>query len=448
MQRRHFLSAVGGTALGALAASARPNIVFIITDDQRWDGMSCAGHPVLKTPNMDRIAREGVMFRNAFVTTPLCSPGRASFLTGQYAHAHNVVSNQQENNERSHRLITFPRLLHDAGYETAYVGKWHMGNDDTRRPGFDSWVSFKGQGRYNDPPMNIEGKQVQAEGYMTDILTGHAVEFIRREHDQPFCLYLGHKAIHGPFTPAERHKHLYTDEPIPLSPATRDTLDGKPMLQRPDPRTGRLHRPGSGTSDATIRNMMRALMAVDDGVGEVLKALEDTGQLENTLVIFTSDNGYFWREHGLGDKRAAYEDAIRIPLVMRYPKLVKPGTVIDQLVANIDICPTLLDLAGVRIPNHVQGASVLPLLAGKTAKWRTSFLIEYDQEGRYPFIPTWKGVRANGWKYIHYTEQEGMDELYNLRDDPYELKNLIDDPAARTRLSQLKASLREHLSAR
>ena len=444
MQRRHFLSALGGTALSALAASPRPNIVFIITDDQRWDGMSCAGHPVLKTPNMDRIAAEGVMFRNAFVTTPLCSPGRASFLTGQYAYRHGVISNQPENNERSHRLITFPRLLHDAGYETAYVGKWHMGNDDTPRPVFDHWVSFKGQGRYNDPPMNIDGEQIQAKGYMTDILTEHAVEFIRREHTKPFCLYVGHKAIHGPFTPAERHKQIYTDEqPLPISPAAQDTLEGKPMLKR-NPKLG----PGTGFSDERIRQQMRALMAVDEGVGEVIEALEETGQLDNTLVIYTSDNGYFWREHGLADKRAGYEDAIRIPLVMRYPKLIKPGTVVDHLVANIDVCPTLLDLAGVRIPRRVQGVSILPLLAGKTAKWRTSFLIEYDQEQRYPFVLTWRGVRTNDWKYIHYTQQEGMDELYNLREDPYELKNLIDDPGAAAQLSRLKAELRRLLSGR
>ena len=441
MRRRDFLSAAGAWTLTARAAQPRPNIVFILTDDQRWDGMSCAGHPVLKTPNMDRVAREGALFRNAFVTTPLCSPGRASFLTGQYAHRHGVITNQAENNERSHRLITFPRLLHDAGYETAYVGKWHMGDDDTRRPGFDRWVSFKGQGRYNDPDLNIDGERAQEKGYITDILTRYAVDFIRREREKPFCLYVGHKAIHGPFTPAERHKKLYTDEPLPISPAAQDTLEGKPMLQRPRA-GGRPQRPVS-LPERTVRNQMRVLMATDEGLGEVFRALEDAGHLDNTLLIYTSDNGYFWREHGLGDKRAAYEDSVRIPLVMRYPKLIRAGTVIDQLTANIDIAPTVLEAGGARRPKSIQGRSLLPLWRGRTQDWRTSLLLEYEQEARFPRILSWKAVRTNGWKYIHYTQEEakGFDELYNLRDDPYELTNLIREPGAQPQLRKLKAEL-------
>jgi len=442
MRRRDFLAGAGAWALTARAAEPRPNIVFIITDDQRWDGMSCAGHPVLKTPNMDRVAREGAMFRNAFVTTPLCSPGRASFLTGQYAHRHGVINNQAENNERSHRLITFPRLLHDAGYETAFIGKWHMGNDDTPRPGFDRWVSFKGQGRYNDPALNIDGQRTQQKGYITDILTGHAVDFIRRDREKPFCLYVGHKAIHGPFTPAERHKHLYTTEPIPYSPATKDTLEGKPMLQRPRSAGGRSGRP-TGFPEENLRNQMRALMAVDEGLGQVFQALEETGALDNTLLIYTSDNGYFWNEHGLRDKRAAYEDSVRIPLIMRYPKLIRAGTVIDQLAANIDIAPTVLEAGRARRPKSIQGRSLLPLLRGRTRGWRTSLLLEYEQEARFPYILSWKAVRTNGWKYIHYTQEEarGFDELYNLREDPYELNNLIDDPAAQPQLKRLKEEL-------
>ncbi len=449
MRRRDFLSGAGAWALVARPAHQRPNIVFIITDDQRWDGMSCAGHPVLKTPNMDRIAREGAMFRNAFVTTPLCSPSRASFLTGQYAHRHGVIDNQAGNNERSHRLVTSPRLLHGAGYETAFIGKWHMGDDDTPRPGFDRWVGLKGQGRYYDPRLNINGKRVQEKGYVTDILTDYAVEFLRQEHKRPFCLYLGHKAVHAPFTPAQRHRHLYTTEPIPYSPAVKDTLAGKPMLQRPASAGGRGGRP-TGFPEEKIRDQMRALAAVDEGLGRVFEALEETGALDDTLLIYTSDNGYFWNEHGLRDKRAAYEDSVRIPLLMRYPRLIRPGTVIDQLVANIDIGPTVLEVGRARRRKQVQGRSLAPLWRGRMRGWRTSLLLEYEQEARYPYILSWKAVRTNGWKYIHYTQEEarGSDELYNLREDPYELKNLIRDPAARDDLERLKAELERLVQGR
>ena len=221
---------IAGSVCGApmlAAAARRPNIVFMFTDDQRWDSMGCAGHPFLKTPNMDRIAREGAMFTNSFVTTPLCSPSRASYLTGRYVHAHGVRGNGPMYNEVSHQLITWPRLLHDAGYETGYVGKWHMGNDDMPRPGFDRWVSFKGQGVYEDPPMNIDGKPVNQSGYMTDLISRYAAEFLRKKRSQPFALYVGHKAVHGPFTPAERHRNLYSTEPLPKRPNTRDTLAGK-----------------------------------------------------------------------------------------------------------------------------------------------------------------------------------------------------------------------------
>ncbi|MBX6314203.1 MAG: sulfatase-like hydrolase/transferase, partial [Isosphaeraceae bacterium] len=197
----------------AAEAPARPNIVFILVDDLRWDALGCTGHPFAETPNIDRIAREGVNFRNAFVTTPLCSPSRASFLTGRYVHAHGVKGNG-DNSALSHRLVTFPRLLHDAGYETAFIGKWHMGTDDSPRPGFDRWVSFKGQGQYNDPILNVDGEAKKVEGYMTDLLNDHAVAFLKRSHEKPFLLYLSHKAVHGPFTPAERHKDLYADRTI------------------------------------------------------------------------------------------------------------------------------------------------------------------------------------------------------------------------------------------
>jgi N-acetylglucosamine-6-sulfatase len=431
-------------AVAGMAAPPRPNIVFILTDDQRWDSMGCAGHPFLQTPHMDRLAREGALFRNAFVTTPLCSPSRGSFLTGQYVRAHGVRGNRGYN-EHSHRLVTFPRLLHDAGYETAYVGKWHMGNDDTARPGFDRWVSFRGQGAYLNPALNIDGNRVTAEGYMTDILAEHAADFLMRKRSKPFALYLGHKAVHGPFTPAERHKDLYTSELLPRRPNGNDSLEGKPALRRD---VGRAAAPRSGASHDTIaRNQLRALRAVDDSLGRVLRALEETRQLDNTLVIFTSDNGYFWGEHGLGDKRWSYEESIRIPLLMRYPRLIRANSRIEQDALNVDIAPTVLELAGVPLPRQMHGRSLVPVFGGKAAEWRRDFLIEYFAEPNFPRTPTWEGLRTARWKYTRYPELEGMDELYDLAEDPIEMRNRIGDPRAATALKEMRELLASRRAA-
>ncbi|MSV27962.1 MAG: DUF4976 domain-containing protein [Bryobacterales bacterium] len=449
MERRKFLKTLGGlpaaSALLSAADAGRPNIVFILTDDQRWDEMSIAGHPFLKTPNMDRVGREGVLFKNCFVSIPLCSPSRASFLTGKYPHSHKIFDNTNRS-ERSYELITYLLLMQRAGYETGYVGKWHMGNDDSPRPGFNRWVSFRGQGQYIDPLLNIDGKQVKNEGYMTDLLNGHAVDFLKQKHEKPFLLYVAHKAVHGPFTPAERHKNLYSDQPIARAPNAKDTLEGKPNLQRKiekAPQPG----PGTGSPDDLIRNQMRALMAVDEGVGQILKTLEETGQLDKTFVIFTSDNGYFWGEHGLGDKRAAYEESIRIPLLIRYPKLIKAGSVREQMALNIDIAPTVLQLAGLPVPRDMHGRSLLPVLRSEKARLRTSFLTEYYMEQQTPRFPTWQAARTEQWKYIHYIDPPGapdsLDELYDIKADPYEMKNLIGDPKLAATLKRMKQELRK-----
>src|SRR5262245_11306262 len=434
-----------GQRVAQTKGSYRPNIVFILIDDLRWDELGIAGHPYLKTPSIDRIAREGVMFRNAFMTTPLCSPSRASFLTGQYAHTHGITDNV-DRSAASHRLVTFPGLLHQSGYETAFIGKWHMGNDDSPRPGFDRWFSFKGQGAYLNPDINQDGKSIKPSGYITDILNGYAVDFIKRPHDKPFLVYLAHKAVHPESVqnndgsvnladserhiPAERHKNLYAGYTIPRRPSAMRAPEGKPALLR---QIGNLPTlgPATGTRDEVILGRQRSLMAIEDGVGEIFKALQETGQLDNTILVFTSDNGYFYGEHGLSvERRLAYEESIRMPLLVRFPKLIKPGTMRDEFVLNIDLAPTLLAMAKAGAPSEIQGRSLVPLLKGERTAWRTSFLIELYSDKVFPRISQmgYKAVRTARWKYIHYLELQGMDELYDLETDPYEMNNLVDQP--------------------
>jgi N-acetylglucosamine-6-sulfatase len=444
---RHLLSAVAAVVLLAAQAAAadRPNFVFVLVDDLRYDGLGCTGHPFVKTPHTDRLAKEGVNFTTAFVTTPLCSPARSSFLTGKFVHSTGVLGNGN-NNELSHRLVTFPKLLHDAGYATAYVGKWHMGNDDSPRPGFDRWVSFKGQGQYENPPLNVDGKAAVATGYMTDLLNGQAGKFVKEQKgDKPFCLYLAHKAVHGPFTPAERHKGLYTDDKYPPPPA--DDRSGKPAITENTAKEAPKKKAAAPKGDfGVMRSQMRCLMAIDEGVGMLLQALEESKQLDNTVFVFTSDNGYFWGDHGgLGDKRWAYEPSIRIPLLLRYPKLAKAGTAIPQMVANIDIAPTFLDLAGVKAPADVQGKSFVPLLKGDATGWRAALLTEYFKEPMYPRTPTWQSVRTEKWKLIHYPDNPAWNELYDLAADPHELKNRVKDADAAGPLKELQAELAKQL---
>ncbi len=424
-------------------APQKPNIVFVLVDDIRWDAFSCMGSPVAKTPNIDRIANEGALFKNFFVSIPLCSPSRGSFLTGQYPHRHGVIDNA-DHSELSHKLVTFPKLLHDAGYETAFVGKWHMGNDDTPRPGMDHWLGFKGQGVYNDPVLNIDGERKKVPGYITDILNSNAVAFINKPHDKPFMLYLSHKAVHGPFMPPERYKKLYGDVKVPFPKSIHDDDHDKPVLLVHDPKHPKAivpKGPDWAGPEKAAKDQLRCLAAVDDGVRDMLAALEKNGQLDNTMFVFTSDNGFFWGEHGLGDKRWAYEESIRDPLFIRYPKLIKAGTKYDQIVMNIDIAPTFLELGGTTIPKDVQGMSLLPLFKDKSANWRKSALFEYFTDPPYPRFPAWKAARTSDWVYIRYEGVSGMDELFDLKKDKLQMHNLVNDSKASGQLKNMQSEL-------
>ena len=408
----------------------KPNIIFILTDDQRYDAMSCAGHPWLKTPNMDRLAKEGVLFRNAFVTTSLCSPSRGSFLTGCYAHTHEVFRNTGKDPKPS--SPTFPRLLQKAGYETAFIGKWHMSRQDSPRPGFEHWVSFSGQGRYEKNKLNVDGQTVRSETYVTDELTNYAVRFLKRDHNKPFMLYLSHKAVHAPFKPAKRHKNLYSDVEIKSRHNPKDNLKTKAEWGRNMDKNWK----------SQVLDYYRSLVAVDESIGRVLDTLEQIKALDNTVIIFAGDNGYFHGEHGgMWDKRAAYEPSMRIPLIMRYPRLVRSATVCEEMVLNIDLAPTILELAGVSIPGTMQGQSWLSVLKGHPG--RKSFLYEYFQEADRKYKrPTVIAVRTKQWKYVTYPLDDNLaGELYDLRTDHEELSNLVGNPGYADITEQMKREL-------
>ncbi|HUT93379.1 MAG TPA: sulfatase [Thermoguttaceae bacterium] len=448
----------GGVRGDAAQTPPRPNMVVILVDDLRWDEIGCAGHPFVKTPHVDRVGREGARFLNAFATTPLCSPVRASLLTGLYAHGHGIRDNTNRS-AQSHQLVTFPRTLQSEGYETAFIGKWHMGNDPTPRPGFDYWVSIKGQGETLNPEIYEDGKLARVRGYITDVFTDRALRFIERDREKPFLLYLSHKAIHpnltqyddgsisdpsaAVFIPAERHRNLYADAPVPRRPNVNDSLEGKPSLQRKVDDLPPLG-PETGTSDTTVRNRLRMLAAVDEGLGRLLAALEKSGKLDDTVVVFTSDHGYFNGEHGLSvERRLAYEETIRIPLIIRYPRLVKAGSTPDELVLGIDLAPTFVDLARAKPTAPMHGRSLVPLLKGEATDWRTSFLVEYYTDTVFPRVLDmgYKAVRTDRYKYIHYLQLQGMDELYDLESDPYEMKNLIAEQSSWPVLRQMKTEL-------
>ncbi|BBO32795.1 arylsulfatase [Lacipirellula parvula] len=444
---------------------AAPNIVFILVDDLRWDDLGCAGNDFVSTPNIDRIAREGAQFQNAFATTPLCSPSRGSILTGQFARVHGITDNT-DRSEQSHRLKTFPQELQHAGYETAYFGKWHMGNDNTQRPGFDRWFCLTGQGTSFDPVVNDDGKEVQRTGYVTDVLNEESVKFLRTKHAKPFMFYLSHKAIHpetyqGPdgklsdptlsnFIPAPRHKELYSDAKITRRPSAGVPPTDKPALQQKIDGLPPLG-PETGSSDTVILNRLRMLKAVDEGVGEILKALEESGELDNTLIVVAGDHGYFYGEHGLSiERRLAYEESIRIPLIMRYPPLIAAASEPASLVQTIDIAPTFVELGGGEIQPAYQGRSLLPLMKGETPPdWRQAVLVEYFSDTVFPRMKQmgYEAVRGERWKYIHFTDQQGMDELYDLRSDPYELHNLADNPDSAGDLAEMKGELKQLLES-
>jgi N-acetylglucosamine-6-sulfatase len=447
----------------------KPNLLVILIDDLRYDEFGAGGHPYMKTPHIDRIAHEGALFERAFHTTPICSPNRASIMTGQYATRHGIIDNVARD-AMSHRLDNYHLVLQKLGYETAHVGKWHMGNDGKPRPGYDHWVSFDGHGRLENPKLNVNGTYEQRPGYMTDILNGLALEFLERARRKPFSLFFAHKAVHPDaeqaadgtldlvgYVPAERHKDLYKGcvfPPLPNMLPPAKVVKQKPAwteafeLKRSE-KSRALLEPIHAGQQEEIRLRAAMMASVDEGVGRILEVLERKGQLDNTMILFLGDNGYFFGEHGLGpERRFAYEAGIRAPFVLRFPPKVKAGSRIKELVICQDIAPTLIELAGGRPGPQIQGRSLLPLLSrGKKRAWRKSILVEYWAEQAMPWLVgmTYKAVRTDRYKYIHWVNRGRtgeLDELYDLESDPFELKNLASGRAHAAERTRLLKELR------
>jgi len=442
----------------AQPVSKPKNVIYVLTDDQRYDELGFM-NPVIDTPNMDRMAAEGVHFENAFVTTALCSPSRASILTGQYMHNHGVVDNNKPPRDGT---IFFPEYLQKAGYNTAFVGKWHMGELapagrrlDDPQPGFDHWVSFAGQGHYSpikpngeQSMLNINGDVVKQKGYITDELTDYAVDWLdSRDSEEPFFMYLSHKAVHANFAPAQRHSDQYADRTIPVPESQADTpenYEGKPMWVKNQRNSWHgVDFPYHSSLDVQAYKMRyhRALSAVDESLGRLFQWLEDNGHADDTIVLLMGDNGFMFGEHGLIDKRNAYEESMRVPL-LAWGNGLKTNYVVKEIAANIDIAPTILDIAGVESPEQFEGESLYSLAQGESdSEWRDDLLYEYYWEFNYPSTPTTFALRTDDYKFITYHGLWDTEELYDMRTDPKEMHNLIHDPESLAVVADLRSKL-------
>jgi arylsulfatase A-like enzyme len=424
-------SAVATLSVLTPSTNGYTNFIVIITDDQRWDSIGVVQREMGATgrfpwftngtPNMDRLAAEGVRFRNAFVTLSLCSPSRAAILTGRYNHLNGVIDNSTAFPTTS---VTYASTLRAAGYVTGMVGKWHMGQQ-TARPGFDFSASFLGQGNYNDTTFYVNGVATTTAGWVDDVSTDYALSFINSNYTRPFALHLGYKSTHAPTTPPDWAANLYSTS------VSRDV----PNLNVPPPYRTNI----AANSEAAKRDYHRCLTAADADIGRILERLDQLGLTTNTMVIFLGDNGFYLGEHGLGDKRSLYEESLRIPMIVRYPRLATQPAARDELVLNIDIAPTILDLAGVAVPPEMQGRSWRPLLAGgSVTNWRQSFLAEYILENGFA-IPTTAILRTTDAKLVFWPGNPDWCEMFNLTSDRYEVTNLFTATASQPLRGSLRA---------
>lgn len=450
----------------------QPNIVFIMSDDHAAHAMSCYGSKVNTTPNIDRIANEGIRFDNCFCTNSICSPSRAAILTGKYNHLNGVKSIDEHFDGRQ---MTFPKLLQEGGYQTAMVGKWHLGHGGNADPtGFDYWNVIVGQGDYYDPTFIEMGQQKQYSGYVTNLITDHCLDWLeKRDERKPFMLMCHHKAPHRPWVPDEKHRHMYEDVDIPEPDtfyddyATRaqaaveanmrieDMLESDTKGKPPEGLT--LTEEKRWKYQRYMKDYLRCVASIDDNVGRLLDYLESEGLAEDTIVIYTSDQGFFLGDHGWFDKRFMYEESLRMPFVVKYPRSIKPGSVTDAMSLNVDFAQTFLDYAGIAAPSDMQGHSLRPVLEGATPDdWRTAMYYRYwmhldDHHNVYSHY----GIRTHQYKLIYYyaealgtagSKDENRPpewELFDLTKDHYELNNVYGNPDYAAITSQLKEELAE-----
>jgi N-acetylglucosamine-6-sulfatase len=457
-----FLTTILVVSYGVTSWAAPRNIVLILSDDHRYDFMGFMedGPSFVETPNLDRMATQGAHFKNAFVTTSLCSPSRATILTGQYMHHHRVVDNQRPVAEGTR---FFPEYLQESGYTTGFVGKWHMGHDnDEPRKGFNHWVSFKGQGTYFDPELNINGSRKSFKGYTTDILADQALEWLKTRTDEdPFLLYLSFKAVHYPFQPAPRHHGRYEDKAIdyPMTMANTESnyqtqsnwirerrygIHGIDHME-----TGPLDKDPVPSFDDLYHRYCETVHGLDENIGRVLNYLDSSKLMENTLVVYLGDNGFALGEHGFYDKRDAFEESIRIPMLAMAPGLIKPSSTIDEMMLNMDLAPTLLEAANIKVQPSMKfdGQSALPLLKGQSIPWRDHILYEYHWEWNFPATPTTLAIRGDRFKYVYYHGVWDRNGFYDLQTDPDERVNLINIPSYKERILSMRTQLFQELDA-
>jgi len=460
-----LLSLVPGLQTAKLwgADQKPPNILLMLSDDIRWNALGCTGHPHIKTPHIDALAAQGIVFENTFCTTSLCSPSRGSILSGLYAHAHGVTNNFTEYPDD---MPTFPRRLQAAGYETAYLGKYHMGEDnDEPRPGFDYFVTHKGQGQYFDTEFNFHGRERKVvKGYYTTVVTDMAEEWIRqRSGGKPWMMMIGQKAPHSFYFPEPKYEHAFDHVEINY-PHSAFRLSDKPeWLQKRLTTWHGIYGPifewrkdfpdTSAAGVLEFQNMVRAYMgtilSLDDSMGRLVALLKERGELDNTIIIFMGDNGLLEGEHGMVDKRTMHEASIRIPMVMRYPKLNQGQPKREKAqVLTVDVAPTLCELAGVAPLDKIHGRSMVQLLNAGDDQWRTAWFYHYNYEKQFPYTPNIRGIRTDRWKLIRYPHGDGgpdrhMAELYDLQADPQESRNLIQVAEYQALVKQLSQQLLE-----
>ena len=488
--------ALAGGLNACKKSKTKPNILFIMSDDHASQAISCYSSKINQTPNIDRLAREGIRFENCFCTNGICAPSRAVILTGKHSHINGVIDNRLAFDGSQQ---TFPKLLKQIGYSTAMIGKWHLKSDPT---GFDYWNILPGQGVYYNPDFIEMGEKKNYAGYVTDIITDLTLSWLdKRDKSKPFCIMYHHKAPHRNWMPAQKYLHMYDTVDIPepknlfddyqgrsraaaeqemtiahymklasdlkVSPhktaESRDEKSWEGLINKLNPqqretwqnaygpKNDQFHKQNLQGKELTkwkyqryIKDYLRCVASVDDNIGRILTYLDQHNLSDNTIVVYTSDQGFFLGEHGWFDKRFMYEEALRMPLLVRYPHEIKAGSVNNDIVQNLDFAPTFLDYAGCKIPADIQGKSLRPILQGDTpSDWRQSAYYHYYEYPGAHAVKRHYGIRTKRYKLIHFYYDIDAWELYDLQNDPKEMNNIYHNPENNGLIRELKGELQK-----